>query len=188
LPPGRPAYLLPYSGTSVTGGARVSLGGVKVGTAEFHQEVPLAHRLAELAVRRAQGTFVINGNPGAVAYLDDGFLVFAESPGVPDLGTRLVRSGRVPAQWWDQVTADGDPGPGVADLLSSHRFITAAELRDLLESITLDALLAVAVPLAGNAFRARAAFSPDRPHWAGSVLRLEVSRAWEYVQQQVRRA
>lgn len=74
----------------------------------------IASELAGLARRGASGAIEISGRPGGIIYLRHGRLTFAESAAVPDLGTRLVRSGCLRPDAWDRLARQGHPDGAVA--------------------------------------------------------------------------
>ncbi len=121
----------------------------------------------------------ITGHPGGVVYLADGYIVFAESRIVPDIGSRLVNSGQLPEPHWSDLLEASEPDGCEACLLLRRGLITAAEMKELLLSVTLDALLAMTVQ-AGDGPLAGISFAPQPPHCAGSVLRLDTGSAWAY--------
>ena len=144
-----------------------------------HAPGEIAGQLAALARSGTSGVLKITGHPGGVIYLADGYIVFAESRIVPDIGSRLVNSGQLPERHWSDLLEASESAGCEACLLLRRGLITAAEMKELLLSATLDALLAMAVqtgsgPLAGISF----VLQP--PHCAGSVLRLDTGSAWAY--------
>ena len=78
--------------------------------AETRPAEQLANELNMLAHNGASGALRIVGRPGGVVYLKNGYLTYAETSAVPDLGTRLVRSGCLTADDWRQVSQAGQPG------------------------------------------------------------------------------
>ncbi len=140
-----------------------------------------------LAQQRASGALEISSNPGGIVFLSGGYLTFAESSAVPDLRTRLVYSQRLSDEQWSQVIESDPAHGGVGALLVSHEIITINELRFLLWSITLDALIALAMPLLGEARAVGIRFWPRRSHWVGSLLRLDVTSVWADVEQRLDR-
>jgi hypothetical protein len=130
----------------------------------------------------------IAGEPGATVFLSGGYLTYAESPGVPDLRSRLVGGGRLPGQRWSQVSADARTRGSIGGLLVRSGIIEDGELRDLLWSITLDALIAMALPLpAAGPSLAEVRFWPRRSHLIGSHLRLDLAAAWAAAGQKAER-
>lgn len=172
----------------VTGGGRI--------LAELGWEAPVdrvLNELARLGRSAATGAVEISGRPGGIFYLNQGRLTFAESPGVPDLGTRLVGSGRVAPDVWDQIVRESPPGsPGVPDgapgaALAGRGIITAAELQRLLQSITLDALLALTMPFVGKCSVRGLWFMTQRSHWAETVLAMDIGSVRDYIDHMAQR-
>ncbi len=130
-----------------------------------------------LAQQRASGALEISGNPGGTVFLSGGYLTFAESPVVPDLRSRLISSRRLTADQWNEVIEGSQAHGGIGALLVSRDILTWGELRDLLQSIALDVLIALAVPLSAEPLMASIRFWPRRSHWIGSLLRLDVTSA-----------
>ena len=72
----------------------------------LHAPSQVAGELAESAQRGASGVSQIGGDPGGTIYLSEGYLDFAESAAVPDLGSGVVDSRRPGAEQWSRA----DPG------------------------------------------------------------------------------
>ncbi len=136
-----------------------------------------------LAQQRASGALEIRGDPGGFVFLSGGYLTFAESPAVPDLRSWLICTHRLTAGQWDEVIKSDQALGGVGVLLVSQGILTQAGLRDLLRSITFDALVALAVPLSAEPLTVSIRFWPRRSHWTGSVLRLDMASIWAAVEQ-----
>jgi len=68
-------------------------GHIVAEVAETRPAEQLVNELNMLAHNGASGTLRIVSRPGGVFYLKNGYLTYAETFAVPDLGTRLVRSG-----------------------------------------------------------------------------------------------
>jgi len=146
----------------------------------------ISAELSILAQQRASGALEIIGNPGGMVFLSGGYLTYAESPSIPDLRTRLIRSQRITVDGWNDIIASDQDHGGVGALLVSSDVISRGELRDLLWSVALDALMALALPMpAGPQVRIR--FWPRRSHWVGSLLRLDVASVWSDVRQKAER-
>jgi hypothetical protein len=146
----------------------------------------ISAELALLAQQRASGALEILGNPGGMVFLSGGYLTYAESPSIPDLRTRLIRSRRITADRWNDIIASDQDHGGVGALLVSADVISRGELRDLLWSVALDALVALTLPVpAGPQVRVR--FWPRRSHWVGSLLRLDIASVWADVRQKAER-
>ncbi len=164
--------------------------------AELGWEAPVdrvLNELARLGRSAATGAAEISGRPGGIVYLNQGRLTFAESPGVPDLGTRLVRSGRLAPDVWDQIARESPPGsPAVPDgvagaALAGRGIISAAELQRLLQSITLDALLALTTPFVGECSVRGLWFMTQRSHWAETVLAMDIGSVRDYIDHMAQR-
>ena len=148
----------------------------------------IASELAGLGRGGASGAVEIEGRPGGIVYLRHGRLAFAESPAVPDLGTRLIRSRRLPPGVWDQIARDHHPDGAVGAALVGRALITRAELQRLLQSITFDSLLALTAPFAGECSVTGIWLAPQRSHWAQTVLAMDVAsvrRCLEHMTQQL---
>ncbi len=74
-----------------------------------------------LAQQRASGALEIIGNPGGTVFLSGGYLTYAESPAIPDLRTRLIRSQRISVGQWNEIIASDRDHGGVGALLVSGR-------------------------------------------------------------------
>jgi hypothetical protein len=81
----------------------------------------VAAALAALAAQGASGALEISGDPGGTSYLTEGYLTFAESAAVPDLGSRLVNSRRVLVDQWSQADQDSQPDGCAGDLPQSRK-------------------------------------------------------------------
>ncbi len=139
-----------------------------------------------LAQQRASGALEIVGNPGGMVFLSGGYLTYAESPAIPDLRTRLIRSQRISAEAWNEIIAsDGDRG-GVGALLVSEDVVSRGELRKLLWSVALDALVALTLPVQAGPL-AGVRFWPRRSPRVGSLLRLDVASVWDDVNRKAER-
>ncbi len=121
----------------------------------------------------------ITGHPGGVIHLAHGYTVFAESRIAPDIGSRLVNSGQLPERHWSDLLEASESAGCEGCLLLRRGLITAAEMKELLVSVTLDALLAMAVQTVGGP-PVGISFVPQPPHCAGSVLRMDTGSAWAY--------
>ena len=139
-----------------------------------------------LAQQRASGALEIIGNPGGIVFLSGGYLTYAESPSIPDLRTRLIRSQRITVDRWNDIIASDQDHGGVGALLVSGDVISRGELRDLLWSVALDALVALTLPVPSGP-QVRVRFWPRRSHWVGSLLRLDVASVWADVRQKTER-
>jgi uncharacterized protein DUF4388 len=136
--------------------------------------------LESLARQRASGVLEIDGNPAGAIYLDRGEITYAQASWVPDLAARFCASQRPPADV-RALLLGGDPdGCGPAGGVEGHRDLGAtllscvsrAELHALLRSVIVDAVLALTVPLSGDAAVSAIRFEAPRAHWASAFARL----------------
>jgi hypothetical protein len=155
-------------------------------------QAQITGELARLARAKATGVLRIDGSPNGAIYLDGGRITFGESSGAPGIGVRLTGSRRLPESQWRMLTADR-PTAKTGELLVEQGLVTRDELKTILRSATLDAIIALTVPAA--AAPAETAPTPVAPadtgsaaagpppvsfkfiarqrHWAGSVIRLD---------------
>lgn len=99
---------------------------------------------------------------------------------MPDLGSRLVNSRRLRVDQWRRAQRDSHPGWSAGDMLLRRGLLDEIEWHALVRSAALDALLA----LASQMIRARAAagisFVPYRAPTNGSILGMDIGRAWDH--------
>lgn len=138
-------------------------------------DVQVAGRLDALARDGASGALEIDTGPrsGGTIYLEDGYITFATSSAVPDLAARLIGSGRLSGDQWSQLLGESHPYGWIATGLVERSFISKDDLRSVLRSVALDAIMAMTAPPAGGPVPARIRFTPLAWHWARSVLRLD---------------
>ena len=138
-------------------------------------DVQVADRLDALARDGASGALEIDGgsDPGGTIYLEDGYITFATSSAVPDLAARLIGSGRLSGDQWSQLLGESRPYGWIATVLVERSFISNDDLRSVLRSVALDAIMAMTAASAGGPVPARIRFTPVAWHWARSVLRLD---------------
>jgi hypothetical protein len=157
--------------------------------------------LESLARQRASGVLEIDGNPAGAIYLDRGQITYAQASWAPDLAARFCASQRPPADVRALLLADPDGrgpdgrspaghgedtrspaggAPGGRDLgailLSC---VSRAELQALLRSVIVDAVLALTVPLSGDAAVSGIRFEAPRSHWASAFARLPLDSVRE---------
>jgi len=140
---------------------------------------PIAAELVTLAERGGSGAVEVAGDPSGVMYFRGGQLTFATSPAVPDIAIRLIRQGYLAAGAWMELLVSAQPGENPADLLVSRGIIGGPELRALLRSTALDAVLALTLPFTAEP-RVNARFLPRQGHWADSMLRMSVASVLDY--------
>jgi hypothetical protein len=143
--------------------------------------------LESLARQRASGVLEIDGNPSGVIYLDRGQISYAQSSWAPDLAARFCASQQPPADVRALLLA-GDPDgrgpaagePGDHDLAAILlSCVSRAELQALLRSVIVDAVLALTVPLSGDATVSGIRFEAPRSHWASAFARLPLDSVRE---------
>ena len=151
--------------------------------------VQVADELAGLAREGASGALRVGGEPGGTIYLSGGELAFAESAAAPDLGSRLVNSRRLGVDQWRRAQRDSRAYGCAGDMLLRRGLIDVAEWQALLRSAALDALLALAMQLAGAAAPPGVAsvFVPRQAHHDGSPLRMDIGWAWTLAAQEAER-
>ena len=147
----------------------------------------IAGELAALAQRGASGALRVRGDPGGVIYLSQGCLAFAESAGVPDLGSRLVNSRRLLPGQWRRAELDSGPGACPDDLLVRRGLLDAAEWEVVLRSAALDALLVLAVQLAAGPPAGGTSFTPGPGRGTGLPAGLAAGPAWAYAKKEAGR-
>ena len=93
---------------------------------------------------------------------------------MPDLAARLTYLLR-PGGEVGQLLHDGDqPDRDMGALLIQHRAIGADQLRAIVRSAVVDAVLVFSVPVGGQSFVSDIRFQVPGVHWAGSYFRLPV--------------
>jgi hypothetical protein len=143
--------------------------------------------LESLAVQRASGVLEIEGNPAGIIYLDRGQITYAQASWVPDLAARFCASRQPPEDvralllGADQAAPDraapGQAGRDLGRVLLSC--VTREELQALLRSAIVDAILALTVPLSGDAAVSGIRFETPRAHWASAFARLPLDSVRE---------
>jgi hypothetical protein len=152
---------------------------LRLSSSEINVREQLSEEFGRLAHQRASGALEIGGERGATVFLSGGYLTYAESPCVPDLRSRLISSQRLSGSRWSQVSVSARAHGSIGGLLVGSEIIADSELRDLLWSITLDALIALALPLsAAGPSPVEIRFWPRTSHLIGSYLRLDLASAW----------
>ena len=130
-----------------------------------------------LAARHASGALEIDGRPSGTIYLDRGRITFARASWSPDLGTRLCGLLRPPAELLDLLRTADHPDGDVGEVLVDRGYVTRDSLRATLESVVVDAIIVLTVPLSDEAFVADIRLDSPRVHWAGSLCKVAVAAA-----------
>jgi uncharacterized protein DUF4388 len=130
--------------------------------------------LRNLARTNATGVLRIEGSPSGAIYLDGGRVTFCESSGAPGIGVRLAGSRRLSESQWRMLLADRPPSKA-GDLLVEQGLITREDLRTVLRSAVLDAIIALTLPaVATPAPPISSRFVPRQRHWAAALIHLDV--------------
>ena len=130
--------------------------------------------LQSLAVQRASGVLEIDGNPAGAIYFDRGHITFARASQVPDLVARLTYLLRPSGELGHLLHGGDQPDRDMGALLLQHRAIGADQLRAIMRSAVVDAVLVFSVPVAGESCVSDIRFQVPGAHWAGSYFRLPV--------------
>jgi hypothetical protein len=133
--------------------------------------------LEGLALQHASGALEIDGFPSGTIYFDRGHITFAETTWSPDLGARLA--GLLPAtdELRDLLLSAGQPDADIGTALAERGLVTRDELRAMLESVVIDAVIALTVPLAEEASVTDIRLQTPRPHWAAGFCEVRVDAA-----------
>jgi hypothetical protein len=131
--------------------------------------------LEGLALQNASGELEIDGRPGGAIYLDRGEIVFARSAWSPDLATRLQGALGAAAGLRDLLASSDQPSGDLGNQLVAREYLTAEELRAILRSVVLDAVIVLTVPLADDASVANIRLVSGVSHWAEEYCRLSVA-------------
>jgi hypothetical protein len=127
-----------------------------------------------VALQNACGALEVQGDPGGVIYLDKGTITYAQSDWTPDLAARLLGTVRPAAGLRELVASDHQPSGNLGALLIEHGHVTADELTKVLHSVIVDAIIALTVPLADEAFVAGLRLVSGRKHWAADFTRFAI--------------
>lgn len=131
--------------------------------------------LIELGESASSGALHVRGRPGGVIYLVAGRITYAETPACPGIGERLVASGRVAADAWAAVVAEGRDTCRVGRLLVRAGLIGQHELGMRVTTAICDAthelLWAADAPVS---------FVPGERDWLGffDAQRVRLVAAW----------
>jgi len=130
----------------------------------------LRHLLTNLAESGRTGALHVGGSPGGVIYLVAGRITHAESPGCPDIGERLVSSGRLPATAWQSAYAAGRATGTVGRALVHAGRLGHHELA----CRVVAAITAATHALLQGGDDAPTRFVPGERHWFGTVAQVEL--------------
>jgi hypothetical protein len=133
--------------------------------------------LEGLALQKASGALEIDGSPAGTIYLDRGHITFARTSWSPDLGTRLASLLEPAAELRELLESADQPDGDLGEILVGRGFVTRDELQAVLESVVVDAVLVLTVPLTDESSVADIRLESPRPHWAASFHQVRVDAA-----------
>jgi hypothetical protein len=103
--------------------------------------------LEGLALQNASGALEIDGSPAGTIYLDRGHITFARTSWSPDLGTRLASVLEPAAELRELLESADQPDGDLGEILVGRGFVARDVLQATLESVVIDAVLVLTVPL-----------------------------------------
>ena len=133
--------------------------------------------LEGLALQSASGALEVDGSPSGTIYLDHGHITFARTSWSPDLGTRLAGLLEPAAELRDLLDSAGQPDGDLGEILVGRGFVTRDVLQATLESVVVDAVLVLTVPLTDEASVSDIRLDSPRTHWAAAFNQLRVDTA-----------
>jgi hypothetical protein len=133
--------------------------------------------LEGLALQSASGALEIDGSPAGTIYLDRGRITFARTSWSPDLGTRLASMLEPAAELRELLESADQPDGDLGEILVGRGFVARDVLQATLESVVVDAVLVLTVPLTDESSVTDIRLESPRPHWAGSFHQVRVDAA-----------
>jgi hypothetical protein len=133
--------------------------------------------LEGLALQNASGALEIDGSPAGTIYLDRGHITFARTSWSPDLGTRLASMLEQGAELGGLLESADQPDGDLGEILVGRGFVARDVLQATLESVIVDAVLVLTVPLTDESSVSDIRLESPRPHWAGSFHQVRVDAA-----------
>jgi hypothetical protein len=131
---------------------------------------PLRQMLTALAEAGSTGALHVDGSPGGTWYLVSGRITHASSPACPDVGERLVGSGRLAAQTWQDAYDTGYADRTVGQELVRGGHLVQGELVCRVLATICDATHAIL-----QSDDAPVRFVPGERHWLGQVTQIELT-------------
>jgi hypothetical protein len=129
----------------------------------------LRHLLTNLAEAGRTGALHVGGT-GGVIYLVAGRITHAEAPNCPDIGERLVSSGRLSAAAWQAAYATGHSTAAVGRALVQDGHLGHHELA----CRVVAAITAATHTLLQGSDDAPMHFVPGERHWFGTVTHVDL--------------
>jgi hypothetical protein len=130
----------------------------------------------ELGTRGASGVLEVTGIPGGAIYLEGGRITFAKASWVPGPAARLRGIQPVPPELAELLSLRGGEDDAAMAALIAHRgYLTTAGLHELIQSIVIDVLLVLTIPLAPDSPGTAVRFASTRGYWPDKFPRLDVA-------------
>jgi hypothetical protein len=145
-----------------------------------HEELPRQRVMVaveELGTRGASGVLEVTGIPSGAIYLEAGRITFAKASWVPGPGARLRGIQSLPAEVTNLLEGRGgleDDAAMVAHI-AGRGYLTTARLHELIQSIVIDVLLVLTIPLAADSPGTAIRFASTRGYWPEKFPRLDVA-------------
>jgi hypothetical protein len=130
--------------------------------------------LEGLALQNASGALQVDGSPSGTIYLDHGHITFARTSWSPGLGTRLAGLLEPAAELRDLLDSADQPDGDLGEILVGRGFVTRDVLQATLESVVVDAVLVLTVPLTDESSVSDIRLQAPRPHWAAAFVQVRV--------------
>lgn len=134
----------------------------------------MAAVLESLCRKDASGILEVDGNPAGAIYLDRGRITFARSSWVPDLTARLCGALRPSPELRNFLRGSDQAESNSGTLLVRRGYMSENDLRSILRSAIIDALIVLTMPLTGESSVLDIRFEASSAHWAGSLLQLSL--------------
>jgi hypothetical protein len=129
-----------------------------------------------LGTQGASGVLEVTGDPSGAIYLEGGRITFAQATWVPGLAARLRGIQPVPVQLAELLASQGgEDDAAVAAHIARGGYLTTAGLHRLIQSIVIDVLMVLTIPLAVDAPGAAVRFASTRAYWPEKFPRLDVA-------------
>jgi hypothetical protein len=130
--------------------------------------------LESLCRKGASGVLEVEGNPAGAIYLDQGQITFARSSWAPDLTARLCGALRPPPELRNFLRGSDQADRNSGALLVRRGYMSENDVRSILRSAVIDALIVLTMPLVGGSSVLDIRFEAPSGHWAAAFLRLSL--------------
>ncbi len=134
----------------------------------------MAAVLESLCRKGASGVLEVEGNPAGAIYLDQGQITFARSSWVPDLTARLCGALRPSPELRTFLRGSDQSDRNSGALLVRRGYMSENDLRSILRSAVIDALIVLTMPLSGGSSVLDIRFEAPSAHWAAAFLCLSL--------------